>query len=109
MSEPTLLISVAMGVERLFFLVKQWLPYHTITMQVVLIAVVLCDSVVPMMPMPGMPPVPVPPGWPPAPPAAARPPLPAPPAATVVGGPPTPGRMLFPAAASVEVTSNAEC
>jgi len=56
-----------------------------------------------MMPMPGMPPAPVPHGWPPAPPAPARPAAPVPPAAPA-GAPPGPSRMLFPAAASVEVT-----
>ena len=70
-------------------------------------SVLLCYTtrVVPMMPMPGMPPVPVPPGWPPAPPAAApaRPAAPLPAAAAAAGAPPGPSRMLFPAAASVEV------
>lgn len=58
----------------------------------------------PMMPMPGMPPAPVPHGWPPAPPAPARPAAPVPPAAPA-GAPPGPSRMLFPAAASVEVAA----
>jgi len=60
------------------------------------------DRVVPMMPMPGMAPGPMPPGWPPARPAAA-PGAPMPPAAAAAAAPP-PSRMLFPAAASVEVT-----